>query len=137
MNARSVLTVARLIGLELRAEGEELVYRAPKDMLTPGLIEALREFKADMLTLLCEAQDARNHSGRFDFDEGEVDGMSEESMWDSPYTHLRRVGLCSVCGARGRYGLPETATHYCEDHLTQAAHDHEVWTMLRSATLDR
>lgn len=52
MTAQELLDYMRTSGVELWAEGERLRYRAPKGVLTPGVLADLAEHKAELLALL-------------------------------------------------------------------------------------
>ncbi|MFV1966025.1 MAG: amino acid adenylation domain-containing protein, partial [Pirellulaceae bacterium] len=55
MNAVHLLEHLRSQGIELRIEGDRLRYRAPRRLLTPGLLTQLRDHKPDLLQLLRRA----------------------------------------------------------------------------------
>ncbi len=52
MTPTALLDRLRALGVEVRAEGDKLRYRAPAGVLTPDLRQAIREHKAALLELL-------------------------------------------------------------------------------------
>ncbi|MBI5138169.1 MAG: hypothetical protein HZA24_12680 [Nitrospirae bacterium] len=90
MTATDLLTALRVRCIRLQPSGGGLSVRAPKGALTPDLVEALREHKADLLALLQER--AADH----------LTGISREVMeagavpiWPVAWKHPL---LCQDCG---------------------------------------
>ena len=56
MNAADLMAYLRARGAVLWADGDRLCYKAPKNVLTPGLRQELTEHKREILTLLRQAK---------------------------------------------------------------------------------
>jgi hypothetical protein len=52
MTPRALLTQLHAAGVTLWNDAETLRYRAPKGVMTPGLVEGMRQHKEALLTLL-------------------------------------------------------------------------------------
>lgn len=52
MTASQILSITREKGIELKAQGDQLAYKAPIGALSKELIEQLRDHKAELLNLL-------------------------------------------------------------------------------------
>jgi hypothetical protein len=58
LSARTLLEELRERGVELVADGEQLLYR-PRNIVTPGLATAIKEHKADIIRILREDEEMR------------------------------------------------------------------------------
>ena len=58
MSTLALLETVRSYGIELTADGDQLRYRAPKGIMTPGLFAQIQEHKAEILALLQDASKA-------------------------------------------------------------------------------
>lgn len=54
LSAAALLREARQLGVDVRANGDRLVVDAPQGVMTPGLLDALRRHKAELLVLVPE-----------------------------------------------------------------------------------
>ena len=54
MNIRTMLEELTRLGVELRAEGDYLCYEGPEEAVTPGLLDRLREHKAELIKVLAD-----------------------------------------------------------------------------------
>jgi hypothetical protein len=61
MSARTLLEELRERGVELVADGEQLLYR-PRNIVTPELAAAIKEHKAEILRIVREDEEMR-HTG--------------------------------------------------------------------------
>ena len=52
MNPSKILTTAREKGIRLTTDGEKIRYEAPPEAMTPEMIEAIRDHKAELILQL-------------------------------------------------------------------------------------
>lgn len=74
MTASQILSITREKGIELKAQGDQLAYKAPIGALSKELIEQLRDHKAELLNLLTREKGALSP--------GECETCPAGALWD-------------------------------------------------------
>jgi pyochelin synthetase len=86
MNVSDVLTELARLGIQLRADGEQLVLHAPKGSLTPALQDQLRAHKPELISMLRRRSEAARGALQL-----EVTPRPEERHQPFPMTDMQQA----------------------------------------------
>ena len=103
MTAVAILEEAKQRGIVLEAQGEELRYRAPRGSLTPDLLEAMKEHKAELLQSLPQVKVKARIRGKEEI----AETASADVCFHCKGERICRCAFCAVTAPRMQWTAGE------------------------------